>query len=309
MTRNLLKELTEPRRTLRRPASTEFACSLGHKLECCKGRGYQLDNAGPFVSATLCRCVQVCKLCYGSARKLDGDGHAQSCQEPSPVRQVGLINEAGIPSRYIDARLEYFSNFSSGNGKETRERLVNWCHHFGGRHRSGTVKGLVLWGGVGIGKTYLLCSTAFELMRQGYTVRFIDFFQLLMELRAAYSEKGSDASILRPLLNVDVLFIDELGKGRNTDWELSILDQLVMGRYNQNKLIMASTNYNPKVAPDTEVSNQDLDKYKGQTEFLQFEHKSLEARVGKRIFSRLKETTTFWHLQGDDFRAREPGNS
>ena len=42
-----------------------------------------------------------------------------------------------------------------------------------------------------------------------------------------------------------------MGKGRNSDWEMSILDQLVMGRYNQNKVVVASTNYN--LAPENKI--------------------------------------------------------
>ena len=56
-------------------------------------------------------------------------------------------------------------------------------------------------------------------------------------------------------MDVDILFIDELGKGRNTDFELTILDQLVMGRYNQNKMIVASTNCHLKETEQVRYAN------------------------------------------------------
>lgn len=306
MTRNLLEEIAQPRKAQRQ--NTEFVCSLAKNLECCQGLGYQLEDEGAYVAAKPCRCLKSCKLCYGRARKLDGDGNSVPCSQPSPVRLVGLINEAGIPARYKDARLNLFRNYASGNGKDVQARIGRWCETVGQRGSDASKKGFILWGDVGVGKTYLLCSVAFKLIEQGISVKFVDFFQLLMELRAAYSENGSDARVLGPLLSVDILIIDELGKGRNTDWELSILDQLVMGRYNRNKLILASTNYSPAIAADEELSHTDLQQ-NGQPGFTQIDHKSLEGRVGKRIFSRLRETSSYWRLSGDDYRFRDHTSS
>lgn len=312
MTRNLLKELLEPPKKPVRQGASAYVCSLTKKLDhCCNGNGFRLSAEGAFAKASICDCVQSCPLCFGRARHDNDNGDSVACKTPSPLRMVGLINEAQVPARYKDARLPGFVNHT-GNGKDVVADVKAWCMLLGQHIAEGTAKGFVLWGEVGVGKTYLLCAVAFELLRQQFTVRFIDFFQLLMELRGAYSENGSDASVLKPLLAVDVLIIDEMGKGRNTDWELSVLDQLVMGRYNRNKLIIASTNYSPQVLPDEEhhatSSRQDsqkvLDKHRtpersGERPFSQ---QSLKARVGVRIFSRLHETTDFWELRGKDYR-------
>ena len=69
------------------------------------------------------------------------------------------------------------------------------------------------------------------------------FSELLSELRQGYSDGKSDVEIIEPHLRADLLIIDDLGKGRNTDWELSILDTLISERYNRNQLIMATTNF------------------------------------------------------------------
>ncbi|GIT63096.1 MAG: hypothetical protein Ct9H300mP21_06420 [Pseudomonadota bacterium] len=34
-----------------------------------------------------------------------------------------------------------------------------------------------------------------------------------------------------------------MGKGRNSDWELGILDMLISERYNRNQIIMVTTNF------------------------------------------------------------------
>ena len=146
--------------------------------------------------------------------------------------------------------------------------------------------GIILGGPVGVGKTYLLAAIAKNFAARGMTVRFVDFFQLLNEIKGAYADSKSDANILKPLINVDVLFIDELGKGRSSDWEMSIIDQLVMGRYNQNKIIVASTNYGLKPAKHIPLSQKDLSQESfGSFNLDRFE--SLETRIGERIYSRL----------------------
>ena len=105
-----------------------------------------------------------------------------------------------------------------------------------------------------------------------------------------------------------MLFIDEMGKGRNTDFELVILDQLVMGRYNQNRAIVASTNcylHSKTEKQKRHLYDIPLDQAPEQHEnsgFASSQFGTLESRVGERIFSRLLETCSMLDLSGDDYR-------
>ena len=295
LTRKLSKEL------LKKPASdnkVEQICQLSEKLSCCDGCGYRVSTKGAFVKAELCECVSSCPQCFGKARKLV-DGLSKSCISPNPAITANLINNAAIPARYIDSSLREFSNFT-GNGMEVRQKIYEWAQAF----NLDNPKGMILGGPVGVGKTYLLTAIAKYFAQKGLSVRFVDFFQLLNELKAGYNDSKADANLLTPLINVDVLFVDEMGKGRNSDWEMSILDQLVMGRYNQNKVVIASTNYN--LAPENKIkiplSQQALDNGVNKGQFELFNDESLESRIGQRIYSRLIETSHLVELTGDDYR-------
>jgi len=285
----------------RKPVSNEAICSLSYEKACCKGRGLVFDNKGTFARAKLCTCVIKCGACKGDMRLLKG-GVMRSCRKPSPAYICNLVNSAMIPSRYTFAELSDFAN-KTGNCATIVNQIKNWEKKFS----KNSERGLLMAGTIGVGKTFILAALAKDFLLRGYSVKFIDFFQLITQIKASYSDHKSELSVLQPLIDVDILIIDELGKGRNTDFELTILDQMIMGRYNQNKILIASTNYT--LEPQEQQRNNfyqniDLEREgdpKGSA-FSPDSFGSLSPRIGKRIMSRLRETTFFLNLEGQDYR-------
>ena len=283
------------------------ACALEVDCRNCLNKGYIIETKGAFAHAELCKCVRECSRCYGKATQ-SISGYVKPCREISPLKLVTLINDALIPARYAWASFGGFSNFT-GSGQQVLKAMQNWTKSY----QQQKSRGLLISGAVGIGKTYLLAATALELVQKGIAVRFVDFFQLLSELRAGYTDGKADKTLLEPLIQTEVLIIDELGKGRNVDWEQTILDQLVNGRYNQGKPIVASTNYKLEKVQDEIVQNQfniDLERQaQGPNNSLagKFDPNffgSLENRVGSRIYSRLWEACDKLNFQGENFRLR-----
>lgn len=294
ITRNLSQELLSD--CERKPQLLEQNyCALNQKLQCCDGIGYKLELQGAYLKTSLCDCVQSCKTCFGKVRHLENK-ISVPCRRPSPARIVNILNHAQIPTRYGTAKLDNFSNFT-GNGRDILHSIALWLREFDPK----APQGLLLGGPVGIGKTYLLAAIAKNFAARGLTVKFVDFFQLLNEIKGAYADSRSDANILKPLIDIDILFIDELGKGRSNDWEMSIIDQIIMGRYNQNKVVVASTNYGLKPDKQIPMHQKDLSNESfGNFSLDRFE--SLEKRIGERIYSRLVETSALMELTGQDFR-------
>lgn len=264
----------------------------------CSGMGYVLIAEGVFSKAKACNCIMHCKTCQGTMNRLVG-GALTPCRSPSLAKIIQNINNARIPARFINADFSSYSNINPQNA-QVIQQLVQWVNGFG----PGTERGVLLTGPVGVGKTFLLCAMAKALAARGFSVRFTDFFQLLSELRSAYADGRGDPEILDPLRKVDVLFVDELGKGRATDWEMSIADTLVSDRYNAGKIIVASTNYLLKESSAEYLVNRDLERdlIDGSQEFSPLSFGLLESRIGKRIFSRLLEMTSFVEMTGLDFR-------
>jgi len=277
-----------------------LACQMKFPRSCCGGNGYQVFADGALISARVCECVSKCGICQGQCRMVI-DGLARPCVDPSPKKCAGLLASAQLPARYLNSSFESFANLS-GNGRQVAARMQKWAQSF----NPGVSTGLLVGGSVGVGKTYLLVALAKSLAARGFSVRFADFFQLLSELKAGYSDGKADPQMMAPLMSCDVLVIDELGKGRNTEWEKTIADTLIAGRYNQKRVVVASTNYALTADAGHAMSfNVDLERtLSTRSDFNPDVFGSLESRVGSRVFSRLRETMEFVELTGDDFRSR-----
>ena len=261
----------------------------------CKGEGLRQGRRGIYASAELCECILACKVCLG--KNLDvSSGVARSCKSPRPLKRSGLYNKACIPSRYTGARLENFAN-KTGNCQERARDVSRWVDNLARDKKIHNYPGFILSGPVGCGKTYLLAAAAKRLAANGISVRFVDFFQLISEIKTSLMTKEAMASdFLKVFMDVDVLAIDELGKGRRTDFEQTVLDQLVMGRYNQEKITIASTN-----CTLGKTYQKDADQL-GEGRFGKTDIPLIQA-VGERIYSRLEETTEFLAMDGLDFRS------
>jgi len=154
-------------------------------------------------------------------------------------------------------------------------------------------RGLLLWGLAGRGKTHLACALVRHFaLERGLTSRFVDFFHLLGDIKAGFHDGRSQEDLIGPLVEPEVLVIDELGKGKASEWEVSVLDQIVSRRYNAGRTLIATTNYDPSEDPER-ASQAD----RGVARLT-------DRGIDDRIFSRLKEMCDFREVAGPDYRRR-----
>ena len=158
----------------------------------------------------------------------------------------------------------------------------------------------------GVGKSHLLVGALRVLtLEQAVRCRYVEFFHLLSELKDGYSQGRSEMDIIAPLCEVEVLAIDELGKGRGTDWEMYVLDEILSRRYNAGRVTLFASNYT--LGKDTTLKSQLSGgsaqvRTRGPRFQDQMVAETLEERVGTRIFSRLHEMCELVEVVGEDYR-------
>ena len=99
--------------------------------------------------------------------------------------------------------------------------------------------GLLLWGSVGTGKSFLAGCIANALMEQEVPVRMTNFARITNELNSSFS--GRNAVVDR-LCRYPLLIIDDFGMERGTEYALEQVYNIVDSRYRSQKPLIVTTN-------------------------------------------------------------------
>lgn len=221
---------------------------------------------------------KVCKICFGTGLEIvDGKG-ARPCVCRTKVTQSSLLDRARLPRRYERC---HWNNYTPQNSTQRAalELSMQLAMDF-----PNTDEGLLLTGPVGVGKTHLAVSILKGLAERGFSCLFYEFGSLLKEIQDSYNPntKASELSILKPVLEADVLVLDELGASKPTDWVRDTMAHIINTRYNDRRLTVFTTNY-----PEERTNDRE---------------ETLEDRIGARLRSRLYEMCRTLKITGSDYR-------
>jgi DNA replication protein DnaC len=273
------------------PAPVESSCACG-------GTGYVVEQVlGKPARARRCACQAACPRCGETGYTLVPTGAstvAQVCSCRHLDERIALFNQVGIPAAVAAASFESFK----GGWSQDHQRAKAAAEDFARKFRPDVAtRGFLLYGRPGAGKTHLLvASLRYLALEKGIAGRYVEFMLLLSDIRAGFNANRSHMDILRPLLTVPVLAIDELGKERGTEWERSMLDELISRRFNSGLATLFATNYflDEKESP---VKHEPGMRNTRSAEFARdAEAMTLPRRVGDRIYSRLNEMCVFVKL-------------
>jgi DNA replication protein DnaC len=270
----------------------------------CRDNKYVFINQKGKVQVEACTCFE-CKVCEGSRRIFEetseGISKIRECECNGLFKRISLFNQTGIPGKFVH---EDFSSFSVDPPQHRTQKNAflnskNFINDYVDR-KGQYSQGLIYMGAPGLGKTHLVVSVIKELvMQHGVECKFVDFFELLRDIRHGYGEDISEKDFIDPYVGVKVLVIDELAKGRNTDWELTILDHFISTRYNDDdKVTLVTTNFSDKLDSALALSNRN-NKQSISNAYSRF---TIEEKVGARIYSRLMEMCKKVNLEGTDYR-------
>ena len=191
------------------------------------------------------------------------------------------LANANVPKRYKHCSLDNFRPYN-----DSLREAVAKARSFVEGYPAGKVdRGLLLLGHAGVGKTHLAVGVLNAIaQRSDFQSLFYDTRNLLTLIRSSYDPvvRTSSTSILRPVMEVPFLVLDDLGAERPTDWVEETMNLIVNTRYNERRMTLFTSNFAD--VPDIEDPN------------------SLLCRIGFRMRSRLQEMCSTIEIDAADFR-------
>ncbi len=219
---------------------------------------------------------QACPLgaCDGSGWILGPEDVARPCECRERRLKQGRVRgvASAIPPRYRGVSFDRPPVSDMSRDMSTRH-VVNAVQSFVDDldENLNAGRGMWLMGNTGTGKTTLGMLVAKMALAASKTVAVYFTPKLLTQIRQTYqateSEDAYDA-FFRRLTSVDLLYIDDLGSERHTDWVVEQLYALVNERYENQRSMLVTSN-----------ASQDVEEGR----------KQLEDQIGSRTVSRLIE--------------------
>jgi len=269
------------------PAAAKPVCAL------CGGEGFSFQQREDKAVAAACSCTAGCPSCHGQGRLYARDDRGydvlRGCACGADPRRLALLTGLRLPPKFLNRTLAGYAGISPDQ-KIALARARRFVDEF--VPAAAGQRALLFCGPPGSGKTHLLAAILRELAAKKFVRgRYEEFFLLLSDIRDGFSRGLSSREWLEPLRDVDVLAIDEIGKGgKNREFEQGVLDEVLSVRYNARRPTLLATNYPRPGTLDWQF------KADGQSA------ENLEQRVGPRIFSRLHEVCDFIDVDGPDQR-------
>ena len=243
-----------------------------------------------------------CERCSGTGFEIltrDGREFAQACGcRRSATAPGSPLGSSRIPPRYEHCSLE---SFEPGNPSLSAalEKAMAFCQgypHLGADEGLG----LLFSGDNGVGKTHLAVAVLRELI-VGHAARgqFWDFHELIREIKSSYDPetKTTELQVLEPVVDMDVLLLDDLGAWKMTDWMNDTLFYILNSRYMAKRPTIITTNY------------QDVTREEAVAADALRRREFLVERIGQRLRSRLMEMCLVVRIKGSDHRqARQAAN-
>ena len=144
------------------------------------------------------------------------------------LREIGLTD-----SKMLNWRFEH----EDGENKELSALARKYVEHFPEMKDRG--KGLLLFGSVGTGKTYIAVCIANELIDRGYPCLVTSFARLVNKIGGLYTDKQE---FIDGLNRFDLLVIDDLAAERDTEFMGEIVQNIIDSRYRSGKPLIVTTN-------------------------------------------------------------------
>jgi DNA replication protein DnaC len=197
-----------------------------------------------------------------------------------------MLQRAAIPARYEHCSLDSFNSAYPGADRSLAAAQMQ-VRGFAANYPLDS-RGLILVGSIGAGKTHLAVGALKAVIAdRGAQGLFCDYRELLRLIQNSYNPQvfTTELEILNPVMNAEVLVLDDLGAIRPSEWVWDTVSLVLNSRYNNMRTTIITTNY-PALPPGAGGLREE----------------TLGDRIGERMRSRLVEMCREVEMCGLDYR-------
>jgi DNA replication protein DnaC len=185
-------------------------------------------------------------LCKCEAERRDREEEAEKKKELA--ERIKKYRKMGFPQSQMEHWT--FENDDKGNEKLTN-MAKRYVDNFNTFCKDG--KGLLFYGGVGTGKTYIACMIANALIDKGYPVLVTNFARILSTLQGTFDKQ----EYLDSLNKFRLLIIDDLGIERDTGYAKEQVFNIIDSRYRAGLPMIITTNLTmQKLATESDLADK-----------------------------------------------------
>ena len=218
--------MTELKSVLTLPGQEEYVDSDGliHCRKCGTARQVRLTFADTVRTVRcLCKCQQEQTHRQRQDLRRQEEMDRFSRIRSTAMRDPALRSCTFAASRYNDPVMEIAKKY-----------VAQWPRML----ENGT--GLLLWGNVGTGKTYIAAAIANALLDENVPVMMTSFSRILGAIPGPAS--GNQTEAIDHLMRYPLLIIDDLGIERDTPYTMEQVFNIIDSRYRSGKPMIITTN-------------------------------------------------------------------
>lgn len=162
------------------------------------------------------------------------DAEEQARQTRNLRVEVNRLRKLGFPDGEM---ANWTFDADDGTNKTASDIAHRYVDNFNEMKRHG--KGLLFYGPVGTGKTFLAACIANELINQGHPCLVTNFARITNTLQGMFDGKQR---YLDDLNRLDLLVIDDLSAERDTSYMNEMIFNIIDSRYRSGKPLVLTTN-------------------------------------------------------------------
>lgn len=255
-----------------------------------------------------------CSLCDDTGWKPTAEGRVTKCDCRLRQRGATIEEAARIPRRYSKCSFENFTT-ELPDLTPTEHQSLHTARFRAGRfveEYPNDKMGLLFIGPTGTGKTHLGVSVIRLLMdMKGVSCLFVDYRELLREMRQSYNPQvqATELDVLRPVLETEVVLIDDLGSSTASAWERDTVAYILNKRYSDERTTIVTTYLLDRPSPVAEHVPENPSPGFGRNKSIEearaaLRDRTLGERIGDQMRARLNEMCRKIEINARDYRER-----